>query len=494
MKKRIVVIGSGFAGLTAASYLAKAGHDVTLLEKNKQTGGRAAIWQDQGFTFDMGPSWYWMPEVFEEFFADFGQKVSDHYELKRLDPGYKIEFKNNQSIIVPAQLDALKKAFEEREKGSGARLEAFLKDAEYKYHTAMADYVSRLSDSFTEFLEPKLMIKALQLNLFSSLRKAVRKEFKDPLLVSLLEFPVLFLGSTPDKTPALYSMMNYADLVKGTWYPMGGMYEIVKGFTKVAERAGVKILCDHEVTAINTKDNLIVSVSTKHGVIETDAVISGADYRHTEQVLLNKDARVYSNEYWEKRTMSPSALLYYVGLNKKVDGLLHHTLFFDEDFEDHAKEIYENPRWPKRPLFYMSAASKTDPSVAPEGSENLVFLIPLAPGLTDSDEEREKYFNIMFDRLEKRLGQTLRDSIVVKRSYAMRDFESDYHSFKGNAYGLANTLMQTAFLKPKIKSSKIKNLLYTGQLTVPGPGVPPAIISGRIAANELDKMIKKGYL
>lgn len=494
MKKRIVVIGSGFAGLTAASYLAKAGHDVTLLEKNQHTGGRASVWQDKGFTFDMGPSWYWMPEVFEEFFADFGQKASDYYELKRLDPGYKIEFKNNQSIIVPAQLEALKQAFEEREKGSGARLEAFLKDAEYKYHTAMADYVSRLSNSFTEFLEPKLMIKALQLNLFSSLRKAVRKEFKDPLLVSLLEFPVLFLGSTPDKTPALYSMMNYADLVKGTWYPMGGMYEIVKGFTGVAIKAGVKILCDHEVTAINTKDNRIVSVATKHGVIETDAVISGADYRHTEQVLLNKDTRVYSNDYWEKRTMSPSALLYYVGLNKKVDGLLHHTLFFDEDFEDHAKEIYENPRWPKRPLFYMSAASKTDPSVAPEGSENLVFLIPLAPGLEDSDEEREKYFNIMMDRLEQRVGQTLRDSIVVKRSYAMRDFEKDYHSFKGNAYGLANTLMQTAFLKPKIKSSKIKNLLYTGQLTVPGPGVPPAIISGRIAAKEMNRLIAKGQI
>src|SRR5574343_49913 len=494
MKKRIVVIGSGFAGLTAASYLAKAGHDVTLLEKNARTGGRAAVWQDKGFTFDMGPSWYWMPEVFEEFFNDFGQSVAQHYELKRLDPGYKIEFKNNASIIVPAQLEALKAAFEKREKGSGARLEAFLKDAEYKYHTAMADYVGRLSNSFTEFLEPKLMIKALQLNLFSSLRKAVRKEFKDPLLISLLEFPVLFLGSTPDKTPALYSMMNYADLVKGTWYPMGGMYEIVKGFTKVAEQAGVKILCDHEVTAINTKCNRILSVSTKHGVIETYALVSGADYRHTEQMLLKEEARVYSHQYWEKRTMSPSALLYYVGLNKKVDGLLHHTLFFDEDFEDHAKEIYDNPSWPKRPLFYMSAASKTDPSVAPEGCENLVFLIPLAPGLEDSDAEREKYFNIMMDRLEKRLGQNLRDSIVVKRSYAMRDFESDYHSFKGNAYGLAKTLMQTAFLKPKIKSSKLSNLLYTGQLTVPGPGVPPAIISGRIAAKELNRLIEKGKI
>lgn len=491
MKKRIIVIGSGFAGLTAAAYLAKAGHEVTLLEKNARTGGRAAVWHDKGFTFDMGPSWYWMPEVFESFFNDFGSKVSDHYKLIRLDPGYKIEFKNKESIIVPANLEALKKEFEKREKGSAIKLEGFLNDAKYKYDTAMADYVTRLSDSVTEFFEPKLIFKAFQLNLLSSLRKAVRKQFKDPLLVSLLEFPVLFLGSTPDKTPALYSMMNYADLVKGTWYPMGGMYEIVKGFTKIAEDAGVVIQCNHEVKSINTIGDKVVSVTTDHGDYSADAVISGADYRHTEQELISKEKRVYTHEYWEHRTMSPSALLYYVGLDTKVEGILHHTLFFDEDFEDHAKEIYENPRWPKKPLFYMSAASKSDPSVAPEGSENLVFLIPLAPGLEDSDKEREKYFDIMMDRLEKRVGQKLRDHIVVKRSYAMRDFENDYHSFKGNAYGLANTLMQTAFLKPKIKSSKLKNLLYTGQLSVPGPGVPPAIISGRIAAQELNRMIDK---
>ena len=491
MKKKIVVIGSGFAGLTAAAYMAKDGHDVTLLEKNSQTGGRASIWQDKGFTFDMGPSWYWMPEVFESFFLHFGKRLSDHYELKRLDPGYRIYFKDDRSIDVSANIEKLKAEFEKREKGSAVKLESFLNDAAYKYNTAMADYVNRVSDSVLEFIEPKLIYKSFQLNLFSSLRKAVRKNFKDPLLVSLLEFPVLFLGSTPDKTPALYSMMNYADLILGTWYPLGGMHSIVKGFTEVAKEAGVKIMLNHEVKGINSRDGKVSSVITEHGNFEADVVVSGADYRHTEQQLLAAEDRVYSKDYWEKRTMSPSSLLFYVGLNTKVNNILHHTLFFDEDFEDHAKEIYEHPRWPHKPLFYMSAASKTDPTVAPEGCENLVFLIPLAPGLQDSDAEREKYFDIMLDRLEKRIGQSLREHIVVKRSYAMNDFEKDYHSFKGNAYGLANTLMQTAFLKPKMKSKKLPNLFYTGQLTVPGPGVPPAIISGQMVAGVVNDYLKK---
>ncbi|MCC6818724.1 MAG: phytoene desaturase [Bacteroidia bacterium] len=488
MKKKVVVIGSGFAGLSAAACLAKDGFDVTLLEKNSQTGGRASIWQKDGFTFDMGPSWYWMPEVFEEFFNNFGKSASDYYHLVRLDPGYRINFANNESIDVPADYDSLLNEFEKREPGSANQLNEFLKDAEYKYKTAMADYVTRISNSFTEFLETELIIKSFQLSLFSSLRKAVRKRFKNPQLISLLEFPVLFLGSTPDKTPALYSMMNYADLVKGTWYPMGGMHSIVKGFTQVAEEQGVKVLLNHEVTSINSQENKVISVSTNKGDFEADFVVSGADYRHTEQVLLNAKDRIYTEKYWENRTMSPSSLLYFIGVDIKIPNLLHHTLFFDEDFEDHAKEIYEHPRWPKRPLFYMSASSKTDPSVAPEGQENLVLLIPLAPGLKDSEEEREKYFHIMMDRLEARVGVAIREHIVVKRSYAMKNFEEDYHSFKGNAYGLANTLLQTAFLKPKMKHARLKNLLFTGQLTVPGPGVPPAIISGQMAAKEIKRL------
>jgi len=492
--KKVIVIGSGFAGLSAASHLAKQGHQVTILEKNDQAGGRCRSWKKDGYTFDMGPSWYWMPEIFEQFFNHFGKTVADFYNLIRLDPGYRIYFKNNEHIDVPASLDDLVAEFEKREKGSGLKLREFLKDAEYKYHTAMGDYVTRLSDSIVEFIEPRLILKSLQLNLFSSLRKAVRKKFKNPLLVSLLEFPVLFLGSTPENTPALYSMMNYADLVKGTWFPQNGMVEISQAFAKIATDQGVKILLNKEVTKIEVENGKATKVLVGSEVFEADIVVAGSDYHHTEQNLLEKKDRVYDEKYWNSRTMSPSSLLFYVGVNTKIESVLHHNLFFDEDFEQHATEIYKNPQWPSKPLFYLCVASKTDLNCAPQGHENLFFLVPLAPGLEDTEALREKYFNIILERLEKRSNQSIKEHIVLKRSYAMKDFESDYHSFKGNAYGLANTLLQTAFLKPKIKSSKVKNLFYTGQLTVPGPGVPPSIISGEIVSKEIARLIKKGVL
>ncbi len=492
--KKIVVIGSGFAGMSAAIHLANAGHQVTLLEKNDQTGGRARIWEKDGFTFDMGPSWYWMPEVFDSFFESFGKKTSSYYKLKRLDPAYRVYFKQGEQMDIPANLDALKAEFEKREKGSADKLAAFLKDAEYKYDTAMSDYVGRLSDSILEYADPKLILKSLQLNLFTSLSKMVRKNFKNPLLQSILEFPVLFLGSTPSRTPALYSMMNYADLVKGTWFPEGGMYQISKAFTALAEEKGVRFVLNCEVNKIVCSNGKAVKVKSSLGDFEADIVVSGADYHHTEQFLLDEKDRVYSPEYWNSRTMSPSSLLFFIGVNKKIENILHHNLFFDEDFEQHAAEIYDTPRWPLKPLFYVSAASKTDLTCAPSGCENLFFLIPLAPGLEDNEESREAYFNMVLERLESRSGEKIRDHILFKRSFAMRDFEKDYNSFKGNAYGLANTLRQTAFLKPKIKSSKVKNLFYTGQLSVPGPGVPPAIISGGIASKEILKQIASGKL
>jgi phytoene desaturase len=489
-RKKVVVIGSGFAGLSAASCLAKAGHDVTLLEKNDQAGGRARTWEKDGFTFDMGPSWYWMPEIFEEFFALFGHQVSDFYELKRLDPAYRIYFKGDDTVDIPASLDLLAAEFERREAGSGDKLRAFLKDAEYKYNTAMSDHVRRLSDSFTEFMEPSLILKSIQLEMFSSLRTSVRKKFSNPELQSLLEFPVLFLGATPGNIPAMYSLMNYADLVKGTWFPMGGMGEMCKAFISIAQEQGVHILCNKEVDRILAKDGMVNGVTCNDGTTyEADILVAGSDYHHTEQTLLPKEHRVYSSNYWKKRTMSPSSLLFYIGIDRKIDNILHHNLFFDEDFEQHAHELYDQPQWPSKPLFYLCASSRTDASCAPEGCENLFFLIPLAPGLHDNETLREQYFQLLADRLQKKCGVDIRQHLLVKRSYAMNDFEHDYHAFKGNAYGLANTLRQTAFLKPKIKSSKVRNLFYTGQLTVPGPGVPPAIISGQIAAAEILKQI-----
>ena len=493
-KKKIIIIGSGFAGLSAASLLAKEGHAVTVLEKNEEPGGRARVWQKDGFTFDMGPSWYWMPEVFEKFYNRFGQSTKDFYELKRLDPSYRIYYQGEEKIDVPASLEELILLFEEKEEGTGAKLRSFLADAQYKYYTAMNEYVNRISDSITEFFDLKLIIKGFQLQIFQSLRSEVRKKFTNPALISLLEFPVLFLGSTPDKTPAMYSMMNYADLVLGTWYPMGGMNQIIQAILKIAEEQGVKILVNQEVTKIDVLNKKAKRVHAAGKVYEADVVVSGSDYNHTEQFLLDKECRMYDSTYWDKRTMSPSSLLFYVGVNRKLAKLLHHNLFFDADFELHAKEIYADPKWPTSPLFYVCASSVTDSSVAPEGMENLFLLMPLAPGIKDTVLLREKYFQLMLARIEDKIGESFRDNIIVKRSYCITDFEKDYHSYKGNAYGLANTLMQTAIFKPKMISKKVNNLFYTGQLTVPGPGVPPSIISGEMVASEVNRRIKKQML
>lgn len=489
--KNIVVIGAGFASMAAATLLAKHGYQVTVLEKNDQPGGRARIWQDKGFTFDMGPSWYWMPDVFENYFALFGETVADYYELKRLDPGYRVYYGKDDKIDVPADINDLYSLFEEIEPGSSKGLQEFLRQAEYKYQVGMGEYVFKPSHSIAEYFDLSLIKKSLGIQLLTSMSKHVRQYFKNPKLIKLLEFPVLFLGATPQSTPAMYSMMNYADLVLGTWYPQGGMNQIVQAMVKLAESYGVQFKLDTEVKSIKVADGIASTISTTKGDFAADFVIAGADYEHVDQSLVSKPYQNYTPQYWDNRTMSPSSLLYYVGVSKKVSNIEHHNLFFDEDFELHAKEIYTEPKWPTKPLFYVSCASKTDNSVAPEGCENLFFLMPLAPGLQDSEQMREKYFDVMLTRFEAVTGEDIRNHIVVKRSYAMNDFKADYHSFKGNAYGLANTLMQTAFLKPSMKAKKIKNMLYTGQLTVPGPGVPPALISGQVVAHEAIKILER---
>ncbi|RZL39064.1 MAG: phytoene desaturase [Pedobacter sp.] len=489
-KSKVTVIGSGFAGLSAAAILAKDGFDVTVLEKNEMAGGRARTWEKDGFIFDMGPSWYWMPDVFENFYNLFGKTTSDFYELKRLSPSYRIYFGKEDVLNVPATLEDLYKVFEEFEPGSSKNLDSFLTQAKYKYDVGMKEYVFKPSHSVLEYFDPRLAVSGIKLQLLGNMRKHVHELFKNDKLRKLLEFPVLFLGATPQNTPALYSLMNYADLVLGTWYPIGGMHKIVSAMQHIAEENGAKFIFNTEVKKIEVKNNIAEEIITDKGTFRTDFIVGNADYHHIDQALLDKPYRNYDDKYWNGRTMAPSCLLFYIGLDKKLKNVLHHNLFFDENFDDHAQEIYSNPQWPSKPLFYACCPSITDPSVAPENCENLFFLIPLAPGLKDSETKREEFFNLLVKRFNDLTGNDISSSILFKRSYAMDDFVEDYHAFKGNAYGLANTLKQTAFLKPTMKS-KVKNLLYTGQLTVPGPGVPPAIISGQVAAKEIKKKLKK---
>jgi phytoene desaturase len=486
LQKRAVVIGAGFSGLSCACHLAKQGFKVTILEKNNQPGGRARTYSDKGFTWDMGPSWYWMPDVFDKFFGEFGKKVSDYYQLDRLDPSYQVKFKN-EVIDIPARMNELENLFESIEVGSRKKLRSFLKQAEYKYNVGVKDLVYKPSRSLFEFVDTKLLLGLLKMDVFTSIARHVRKHFKDERLIQLMEFPILFLGATAKNTPALYSLMNYADLSLGTWYPKGGMGSVVNGMVKLSEELGVEIKCNEEVESFSFSKRSIRSIKTKNNEFECDVVVASADYQYVDQHLLPEPFRNYSKKYWDSRVMAPSSLLFYIGVDKQLPNLQHHTLFFDEDFGLHAHEIYDDPKWPSKPLLYVSATSKTDETVAPKGKENLVVLIPVAPDIEDTDEIRERYFEIIMDKLEAFTGVSIRDSIVSKRSYAHNDFISDYHSFKGNAYGLANTLRQTAILKPSLKNKKLKNLYFTGQLTVPGPGVPPSLISGEVVAREVAK-------
>ncbi|WP_266362087.1 phytoene desaturase family protein [Tellurirhabdus rosea] len=485
--KRIIVIGAGFAGLSAATSLADKGYHVTLLEKNDQAGGRARLFRTNGFTFDMGPSWYWMPDIFENYFARFGKKPSDYYNLVRLDPSYTVVFGPDDAVDLPAGTDNIRNLFDQMEPGAGRRLMEFLEQAAYKYDVGINQFVWKPSRRVSEFLSLKLLADVMRLDVFQSFASHIRKYFTDERLLQLMEFPILFLGATPENTPAMYSLMNYAEISMGTWYPMGGMHEIVKAMVALAEEKGVDIKLGHPVERIEVVNGTARRVVTPQGVFEADVVVAGADYHHVDSKLLGPEHRNYDEAYWKSRVMAPSSLLFYLGVNKRLPKLQHHNLFFDEDFKVHAQEIYETPRWPARPLFYASAPSKTDPSVAPEGMENIFLLIPVAPDLDDPEETREKYYNLVMDRLETYIGEDVRNHVIVKRSYAHRDFVSDYHAFRGNAYGLANTLRQTAILKPSLKNKKVNNLFYTGQLTVPGPGVPPSLISGLVVAEEVEK-------
>ena len=482
--KRVIILGSGFSSLSAACYLAKAGHKVTVLEKNEQIGGRASVLKDNGFTFDMGPSWYWMPDIFESFFNDFGKKVSDFYQLEKLSPAYRVFFGENDWIDISDSPEKIIQTFDKIDPGSGKKLQIFLKKSEENYRIAMRDLVYQPGISFMELIT---LDTAKRWNLFlKNISRDVAKITKNPKLKSILEFPVLFLGAKPSDTPAFYNFMNWADFGLGTWYPKGGMAQIVKAMQSLAEELGVEFRINHEVQQFNLNGDKVISAQTEYGNFDADIFISGADYAHTE-MLLDESKRNFKKDYWQKKTFAPSSLLYYVGFDIKVDNVLHHNLFFDTDFEQHAKEIYDTFEFPEKPLFYANFPSKSDKKTAPEGMESAFFLIPVAVDLEDNQEIHDRYFDLILNRLEKNTGQKLKDKIVYYKSFGVKDFKSRYHSCRGNAYGLANTLLQTSVLRPGIKNKKLNNLFYTGQLTVPGPGVPPALISGKVVSEYVVK-------
>lgn len=479
--KKTTVLGAGISGLAAAATLAKHGIDVEVYDNQNSAGGRCRTLEEAGFKFDMGPSWYWMPDVMERFLSKFDRTTDDFFDLKQLDPGFRVFFGQNDFLDIPAELEKQKTLFESVEPGAGENLGKVLSDSKIKYDVGINDLVYKRSESVFEFFSIPLLVKMFRLGIWKSFHSYIRGYFKDPRLISLMEFPILFLGGTAKSTPSLYSLMNHSCFTQGTFYPMGGFNQLSKAMYKLCIDLGVKFNFNENITDVNISKGQVAGIKGK----ATDGMVSSIDYHHFDKNILNNGSKNYDDKYWDQKVLSPSALIFYLGIKGKVSNLIHHNLFFDKPFDQHAQDIYTDPKWPKSPLFYVCCPSKTDPNVAPENDENLFVLMPLAPGLQDSHELRESYFEKLMKRLEHLTTESIKDRIVFKKSYCINDFKADYNSYKGNAYGLANTLTQTAFMRPQMRNKKIKNLFYCGQLTVPGPGVPPAIISGQVAAAQL---------
>jgi phytoene desaturase len=485
-QEKIVIIGAGIGGLGTACLLAKQGYEVVLIEKNEKLGGRANIFKEKDFIFDMGPSWYLMPDVFEHFFSLLGENIEDHLNLIKLSPSYRVFFPGDKDfpmIDIYSDLSKDLETFEKLEKGSAEKMKKYLKQSGEQYNLAKRQFMYRNYNSVFDFLQKDFMKEGLKMNPFQTMENYLNKWFKDDRLKKILEYTLVFLGSAPNKTPALYNMMNFIDFDMGVYYPEGGIYKIIEALEHIARKHGVKIHTNTPVEEIVVENKKAIGVRLEDGsIIESNYVISNADMHFTETKLLKEAKyRTFPQKYWDKAVMGPSAFILYLGLNGKVDTLTHHNLRFSVNWKENFKEVFDNPKFPEDPSYYVCCPTKTDKTIAPDGKDLLFVLVPVASGLEFTDEQRTEYRNKIIAMMKEDLNiPNLEEMIEYESMYAHQEFTKDYNAFQGTALGLSHTLKQT-LLRPTNKSKKISNLLYVGAGTNPGIGMPICLISSELA-------------
>ena len=481
----VAVVGSGFGGLSTACYLADAGFDVTVIEKNDGLGGRASVLEAEGFKFDMGPSWYLMPDVFERFFDHFGHAPEEFYDLERLDPHYRIFFKDGDTVDITADREEMYDLFDSYEQGAGDALAEYLDTSEEHYGVAMEQFIYEDRPRLRDWVDLDVMRAApIGLQLLGTMDDYVADYFENPKLRQIMQYTLVFLGGAPTNTPAIYNMMSHVDFNLGVYYPENGLQSVVDACVELGEGMGVEYVTGAEVTEIlNRRDGF--TIESEAGAFDADYVVSNADYAHTERELLPEHERQYDDDYWESRTYSPSAFLLYLGVEGDVEPLEHHTLVLPTDWDPHFEQIFDDPAWPEDPAYYLCVPSKTDDSVAPEGHSNLFALVPIAPGLDDTEAVRTWYRDLVLDDVAEHTGVELRDRIVFEEQFSVSEFADRYNSMQGTALGLAHTLRQTALFRPSRRSEASPGLYYTGSYTTPGIGVPMCLISGEHTANAL---------
>lgn len=496
---RVVVIGGGIAGLATAALLAEEGHTATVLEARDETGGRAGSWEQDGFRFDTGPSWYLMPEVFDHFFRLLGTSAAAELDLVPLSPAYRVYFEHHDTPLdVESGRDAATALFEKIEPGAGARLSAYLDSAGDAYDLAVTRFLYDTYEGTAGLRDPALLkrLPTLAPLLAGRLSTFVARRFADPRLRQVLGYPAVFLGGSPFGVPALYHLMSHLDLDEGVLYPRGGFTEVIGAIERLATARGVRIETGAEVAEILTTDAATTGVRLADGrIVEADVVVSTADLHHTETALLPRALQSYPEPWWERRTPSPGALLLMLGVRGGLSQLAHHTLVFTEDWRGNFDAIFgSDPRIPDPASIYVCRPSATDDTVAPDGHENLFVLVPVPaePGLGRGgfdgagDAAVEQAADAVIAQLARWCGiPDLAERVVVRRTVAPGDFEADLHAWRGNSLGLAHTLGQSAVFRPRNASPKVSGLYYAGASVLPGIGLPMCLISAELVVKRL---------
>lgn len=487
--KSAIIIGAGIGGLATANLLAKAGYQVTVYEKNAQPGGRAGTMKLDGFTFDTGPSWYLMPEVFQHYFELFGKSVRQELDLVRLTPAYKVFFEDAEPITITSDSEQDSATFEAIEPGAGKKLINYVANGNSIYQLSLKHFLYTNFTSYRDLVRWDILRHSIRMArlAFTPIHSYVRRYVRDARLQQILEYPMVFLGSSPFSAPAIYSLMSALDFREGVYYPRGGVYTIIERLVALGTELGVTYHYSTPVKRITTDGMHATGVILENGSqLTADVVISNADLHFTETQLLSANEQTYPPSYWQAQEPGPSALLMYLGVKDSVPELEHHNLFFVADWEQNFRSIFDEKTIPASASLYICKPSATDSTVAPKGSENLFVLVPLPAGIEVDDSEANNIADSYLDIIEKQLQiPDFKKRITVKKVFSPSDFGSTYNAWQNSALGPSHILRQSALFRTQNQSKKIKNLYYVGGFTVPGIGLPMCLIGAELVYKRL---------
>ncbi len=482
-----LVIGAGIGGIATAARLAQRGYRVTVVEKCERGGGRCDCLIKEGHYFDTGPTLFLMPEIFTQAFADLGERIEDHLNLRRIDPSYHIHFSDGSTVTLTSNLNAMQAQLEAIEPGSFGGYLRYLNEGHLHYHLVLSRIVGRNFHHLLEYFNPQNLMLIFKLKALAKHSDNVGNYFSDHRLKTAFTFQDMYMGLSPYEAPATYSLLQYAELAGGVWFPLGGMYRIVEALTSIAEKNGVRFMYNAPVEQINTNGRQATGVTLADGrQIEADTVVANADLTYVYRHLLPDEGAA---KRLERKKYTCSTVTFCWGVDKQYPQFGSHNLFIASDFRQSLNHIFQDLTLPDEPSFYVHAPTRVDSSLAPKGQDTLTVVVPVghiddaAP--QDWEAIRKRARQLVLQRLAEIGAEDLAEHIKFEVSFTPRDWQSRYNLTKGSSHGLSHTFSQVGYLRPKNRHARYRNLYFVGTSTHPGTGLPSVLISARLTTERI---------